>query len=637
MSNLLRFDCPSVTFKAEKTDEDDSKGIRCSLAAYNGGVMGISGYGDVVVDTDGVKAAAQTPLLSDHDSSLGGVVGYAQVSAREGKLSATGYVVPSTEAAKQIVALARAGFSFQASIGLEPEEKEQIKPDALVSVNGQQIRAGARGLTLVRAGTLKEISILPLGADASTSVSLSAHTQGTETMSTDDSQEIIKAERQRVAAIEAACNSFLANDMTGQVSGLRNKALAGELDLPALNANLLGVLRTSRATNTFAGVPAGMVARGVEGKDVLSAAILIHAGQERAGERGFGANVMQRARDLRMNSLVDIIKAAYIMDGREPPRGTSEMLQASDASTPVSLPGILSNSMHKVLLNAYQMFPSAARMIAKKLTAKDFKQHTELRLTGDITMKPLNTSGEIEHTRLGEQKYTWSVDTFARLIKIDRKLIINDDLSAFSGIPAMFGRGAALAQEDAFWKLVLANTGNFFAAGNSNYLSGATVGTNDSRLNMEGLGRAVAAMLKQVDDVSLPINVVPRFLVVPPELKADADALYRSTTVITGLTGAAGTPTTIPGSNTFFGLAEPAVSPYLSNANYSGNSAASWYLFTAADDVAAFGIGYLNGMEAPIVEHVPNAPENLGWCFRAWTDFGVCQLDYRGAVMSAGA
>ena len=72
----------------------------------------------------------------------------------------------------------------------------------------------------------------------------------------------------------------------------------------------------------------------------------------------------------------------------------------------------------------------------------------------------------------------------------------------------MFGRGAALAQEDAFWKLVLANTNTFFSAGNNNYLA---VGANDSRLNMEGLGCAVSLMMKQVDDVGLPINVVPRF------------------------------------------------------------------------------------------------------------------------------
>ena len=141
MSEVIRFDCPSVSFKAAQNDEDP-KGIRCSLAAYNGGTMSIAGYGDTVIDVSGIRAASQVPLLSDHDDSLAGVVGYAQVIGADGKLTASGCVVPSTDSAKQIVALAKAGFAFQASIGLEPTEKEQVTPDKLVSVNGQQIRAG---------------------------------------------------------------------------------------------------------------------------------------------------------------------------------------------------------------------------------------------------------------------------------------------------------------------------------------------------------------------------------------------------------------------------------------------------------------------------------------------------------------
>ena len=111
---------------------------------------------------------------------------------------------------------------------------------------------------------------------------------------TTDPQEILKAERQRVASIDAACGPFMGNDPTGQVSSLRAKALAGELDLPGLNAARLAFFRTSRSFNTGSGSQAGIVARGVEGKDVLSAAILIHAGQEKAGERGFGAHATER-------------------------------------------------------------------------------------------------------------------------------------------------------------------------------------------------------------------------------------------------------------------------------------------------------------------------------------------------------
>ncbi len=250
MAELLRFDAPAISFQAAQADEDPNKGIRCTLVGYSGGEMNVAGFGQIVVDVSGVKADAQTPLLSDHDSSLDGLIGYATVSAADNKITASGIIVPQTAAAQAIVGLAKAGFQFQASIGLEPETQEQIKPDTLVSVNGRQIRSGPRGLTLVRAGTLKEISVLPLGADSTTSVNVAARNQGIGQMPTTtvtDSQEIIRAERERVAAVEQAVSPFLAGDASGQVAGFRAKALAGELDLPALNASLLGVLRTSRA------------------------------------------------------------------------------------------------------------------------------------------------------------------------------------------------------------------------------------------------------------------------------------------------------------------------------------------------------------------------------------------------------
>jgi hypothetical protein len=635
MTDLLRFRCQSIELQAAtEPDQDDTKGIRCTLAAYNGGSMNIAGHGEVVVDTSGVKAAAQTPLLSGHDASLGGVVGFATVNASGGKLTAAGYVVPSTDAAKQIVSLAKAGFAFQASIGLEPTEKENLKPDQLVNVNGQQIRAGSRGLTLVRAGNLKEISILPLGADSSTSVKISATSPKGHSMSTsvNNPEEIIRAERERVRSIEAACAGF-GDDPAAQQ--LRAKAIAGDLDLSQLNAGLLTVLRGKRVVSQAVGNPT-MYATRPDGKDVLSAAILIRAGQEPAGVKGFGAETMQRARDLRLTSFVDILRAAWVMDGREPPKNTNELIQASSGASIVSLPNILSNAMHKTLMNSYQSFPSAMRQIAKKLVAEDFKTHRDMRLTGDIIMKTLPVSGEIEPARLGEQAYTWNVGTYARIIKIDRTLIVNDDLSAFGTVPQMFGRGAALAQEDKFWSMVLANSDSFFAGANANYLSGTTAGPTNSAISLEGMQNAVATMLRQVDDAGYPVNIVPRFLVVPPELKSAGDSLFHSLTVVAGPTAAAGAAL-LPSANAFFGLAEPLVSPYLSNSNYSGYSLTGWYLFGDPGDVAAFGIGYLNGTEVPFVEQVPNAPETLGWCFRAYTDFGVTQLDPRGAVFCAGA
>ena len=93
----------------------------------------------------------------------------------------------------------------------------------------------------------------------------------------------------------------------------------------------------------------------------------------------------------------------------------------------------------------------------------------------------------------------------------------------------------------------------------------------------------------------------------------------------------------MPGANTFFGLAEPIVSPYLSNGNYSGYSATAWYLFGTPSDVAAFGIAYLDGKETPTIETADTDFNTLGTQHRGYFDFAVCQIDEKGAVKAAGA
>ena len=77
--------------------------------------------------------------------------------------------------------------------------------------------------------------------------------------------------------------------------------------------------------------------------------------------------------------------------------------------------------------------------------------------------------------------------------------------------------------------------------------------------------------------------------------------------------------------------------PHLSNESYSGYSATAWYLFGLPNDVAAFGVAYLNGVESPTVEDAPLPGDVLGQAWRGYLDFGVCQIDQRGGIKSTGA
>lgn len=146
---------------------------RITIVAYGGGIMRVPGWGDVVVDLAGLDAAGQVPLLADHDARVGGVVGHGEAAVRDGRLIIAGVMSGAGEAAQQIIQMTTGGFSFQASVGVEPTEHDRVRPAEKVEINGRTL-SSPRGFTLVRQGRLREVSITPLGADANTSVSIAA-------------------------------------------------------------------------------------------------------------------------------------------------------------------------------------------------------------------------------------------------------------------------------------------------------------------------------------------------------------------------------------------------------------------------------------------------------------------------------
>jgi hypothetical protein len=150
-----------------------------SIVAYTGGLMTVPGWGPVAIDLTGLDAGAeQISLLADHDATLKGIVGHGRARVIDGKLLVHGTLTGATEAARQVAELARGGFKFQASVGVVPSDYERVRPNDTVQVNGRAITAGRSGFTLVKAGVLREVSIVAIGADANTSVAIAA--QGKE-------------------------------------------------------------------------------------------------------------------------------------------------------------------------------------------------------------------------------------------------------------------------------------------------------------------------------------------------------------------------------------------------------------------------------------------------------------------------
>ena len=85
---------------------------------------------------------------------------------------------------------------------------------------------------------------------------------------------------------------------------------------------------------------------------------------------------------------------------------------------------------------------------ARRTTVADFKLVHRLQLGEAPQLEKVNQSGEFKRGTIGEAQETYRIETFGKVIGITRQVLINDDLDAFTRVPALFGTSAATLESD---------------------------------------------------------------------------------------------------------------------------------------------------------------------------------------------
>jgi hypothetical protein len=133
--------------------------------AYSGGPVPY-GFGTVVViDLATLVANAPLPLLNSHDH--GAIIGKVASITNDGRqLGDAGKLFTDIDPlALGIVQRADRGTPFQQSVGIYDYAEEMIPAGHSIDINGRTLQGP---ITVFRGGTVREISLCPLGADANT-------------------------------------------------------------------------------------------------------------------------------------------------------------------------------------------------------------------------------------------------------------------------------------------------------------------------------------------------------------------------------------------------------------------------------------------------------------------------------------
>jgi hypothetical protein len=563
-------------------------------------------------------ASGSAPLLNSHrDFTVGDVIGVitrAWVENGQGKATVRFSKRADVDPVWQDV---QDGILRNASMGVAIHAVEDVTP-----------QGAAMRQVLVTDWEPEEVSLVPIGADPGAGFRFERATglqeqKMDETIvdAGDQARVEINVDAERQAAALAERTRIREIEKVGRTLGLEARLVAQHVE-------------AGTSLEEFRKLALDELAKRSDTTPIRSAAAVVTRDETATRRAGIMAALLHRydpavfplkdelGRDWAGQTLLDLAKECLETAGTRTKRLPRHEIAKLALSTS-DFPSILADVANKTLRQAYEAYPRTFLPFSRRRSAVDFKNINAVQLGEAPSLQKVNEKGEFTHGSIAESKETYKLATYGRIVSITRQVIINDDLSAFTRIPAGFGVAAATLESDTVWGIITSNPAmgdgvTLFHANHANLNTGA-----GSALALAGLGAGMAAMAKQkgLDGVTV-LNVQPRYLVVPVALQLTAFQMIA--------------PNLAPAKSAdlvpdYIRALTPIAEPRLDAA-----STAAWYLFASPDQIDTVEYAYLEGQDGVYIETRQGFDVD-GVEIKARLDFGAKAIDWRGLQKNAGA
>ena len=382
--------------------------------------------------------------------------------------------------------------------------------------------------------------------------------------------------------------------------------------------------------------------RAMDGGDIINShATVTHDARDRQAE-GMTAALLGKANmdggernEFTSMSLREMARACLTMQGGTAPNGGSMQL-ASAAFAPMTAGAMHSTSdfgnilvdvANKSMLKGFEESPEVFERFTSVGTLTDFKPHKRVGLNEFPSLREVSPGAEFKHGTIGDHGETALLATYGELFAINRQTIINDDLSAFTTIPAKMGRAASRTVGDLVFLALSSNAAMadgtaLFHAGHKNLAATPAVPSELS------INEGITAMSEQKGyGGKATLNINPAFLLAPPKHRSAVLQALNSEYAPDD-TSKAGTAKMSRAYNTVRDAAEP-----LFDARISGTS---WYLLADPNVYDTLEVGYLDGVSTPFLD------QQEGWSvdgaeYKVRIDAAATPLAWQGMFKNAGA
>jgi ATP-dependent protease ClpP protease subunit/phage major head subunit gpT-like protein len=334
-------------------------------------------------------------------------------------------------------------------------------------------------------------------------------------------------------------------------------------------------------------------------------------------------NELTRDNPFRMMSMSEMARAALEHKGVGVSAYGDRMALVGAAFTHSSsdFGSILADVANKAMLKGYENADETFQQWTSTGQLSDFKVNKRVALNSFPSLRKVQPGAEYKYATVGDRGEDIVLATYGEIFSITRQAIINDDLSAFTRIPASMGRAAIRTIGDLVYAILTGNPDmsddvSLFHADHNNYATGTS-----SSLGVVSVSAGRTAMKLQKDGSDNVLNIMPQFLLVPAALELDADSLMTDT-VYPGKTNGQ--------KNPIAGMATTIADPRLDAA-----STTAWYL-AASQAFDTIEVAYLDGNSSPFIDQIEGWSVD-GTSMKVRIDAGVSPLDFRTMYKSKGA
>ncbi len=324
------------------------------------------------------------------------------------------------------------------------------------------------------------------------------------------------------------------------------------------------------------------------------------------------------ARDVAGMGLHGIIQACAQRSGRYHGNNLGESIRAALSSS--DFPAILENTLSKTLRSGYESEQQTFTAWTRLIEVQDFKLQSRVILGSAPDLEPVHEGAEYTYGAMDEDKATYQVNKYGRLIRFTWEAMVNDDLGAFLRTTQAMGLAAARAEADNIYGTFGLNGGAgptmqdtvaLFHANHGNLASSSTA------LDADALGKARVLLRRQTALGGGVLNLAPRFLLVAPEHEQAAEILL-----------AAAARSMSQGSDNSL---VPAWLARLELVVEARLSASAVYLLTSPESIDTLERAWLQTDGGPVIKEEDSFNIDAR-TYKVRHVFGARWLDWRGAV-----